>query len=164
MALNIKIQKINESAIIPEYAHEDDAGMDVYSTKNYMLLPNHRILVGTGLKIEIPKGYEMQIRPKSGLALRNGITLLNTPGTVDASYTGETGVILINHSSKPYKIEKGQKIAQIVFSKVERVKFSEADQIKTTKRGEGGFGSTGLKHHKRPTKTQLRTNFSRVYS
>lgn len=180
--INIKVQKTREDAIIPEYAHEEDAGMDVYSTKDYLLLPKHRTLIGTGLKIEIPKGYEMQIRPKSGLALREGITVLNTPGTIDSSYTGEAGIILINHSSKPYKIEKGQKIAQIIFNKIERVKFVETDKIKTTNRGNNGFGSTGLKnekishdfsmqktkkrflHHKKPNKTVFRTNFSRIYS
>jgi len=162
--LKIKIQKINEDAIIPEYAHDDDAGMDVYSTKNYLLLPNHRILVGTGLKVEIPKGYEMQIRPKSGLALREGITVLNTPGTVDSSYRGEVGVVLINHSSKPYKIEKNQKVAQIVFNKIERAKLLLKEALSETKRGEGGFGSTGLKKHSKPSKSTFRTNFTRIYS
>ena len=162
--LNIKIQKINEDAIVPKYAYESDAGMDVYSTKNYLLLPKHRTLVGTGLKIEIPKGYEMQIRPKSGLALRDGITVLNTPGTIDSSYRGEVGIVLINHSSKPYKIEKNQKIAQIIFNKIEKAKLIISDELSETERGKGGFGSTGLKKHKKPNKAVFRTNFSRIYS
>jgi len=145
MTLKVKIKKISEDAIIPNYAHEDNAGMDLFSVKDVLILPGHRALIPTGIKVEIPKGYEMQIRSKSGLALREGITVLNAPGTIDSSYTGETGVILINHSSKPYKVEKGQKIAQIIFNKIERVKFVEADKIKTTKRGDGGFGSTGLR-------------------
>lgn len=145
--IKVKIQKISEDAIIPKYAHDDDAGMDLFSTKEYVLLPNHRLLVGTGLKMEIPIGYEMQIRPKSGLAIKEGITVLNTPGTIDAGYRGEVGVILINHSSKPYKIEKHQKIAQAVFNKIEKAQIIESNLSKS-KRGEGGFGSTGLKINK----------------
>lgn len=142
--MRIKIQKISEDAIIPHYAREGDAGMDVYSPKGYILPAGHRLLIGTGLKIEIPKGYEMQIRPKSGLAIKEGISILNAPGTIDSGYRGEVGVILINHSSRPYSIKKGQKIAQIVFNKVEMVELVLADRITKTCRGEGGFGSTGL--------------------
>jgi len=142
--LKVKIQKISEDAIIPHYAHEDDAGMDLYSTKECIIGPNHRILVGTGIKIEIPKGYEMQIRPKSGLALKEGITVLNTPGTIDAGYRGEVGIIIVNHSSRIYKIERGQKIAQAVFNKIEKVQLVESE-LSQTKRGAGGFGSTGIK-------------------
>ena len=141
--LKVKIQKIHPDAIIPEYAHDTDAGMDLFSVKEYVLLPQHRVLVGTGLKMEIPKGYEMQIRPKSGLAIRNGIGVLNSPATIDSDYRGEVGVILINHSSKPYKIEKCQKIAQAIFNKIEKAKFI-SEKLSETKRGDGGFGSTGL--------------------
>lgn len=162
--INIKIHKLREDVIIPKYAYDSDAGMDVYSTKNCLLLPKHRVLVGTGLRIEIPKGYEMQIRPKSGLALRDGITVLNTPGTIDSSYRGEVGIVLINHSSKQYRIEKNQKIAQIVFNKIEKAKLIVTKELSETKRGEGGFGSTGLNVHKKPNKTVFRTNFSKVYS
>ena len=143
--IKVKIQKINGDAIIPAYSQEDDAGMDLFSTKDYIIMPNHRILVGTGLKVEIPRGYEMQIRPKSGLAIRNGITVLNTPGTIDAGYRGEVGVILINKSSLPYKVEKGQKIAQAVFNKIEKAKFIVSTNLSKTERGDGGFGSTGLR-------------------
>ena len=145
MVLKIKIQKINPGAIIPQYANKDDAGMDLFATKDYILMPNHRALVGTGLKMEIPRGYEMQIRPKSGLALRNGITILNTPGTIDAGYRGEVGVILINKSSIPYRVEKGQKIAQAVFNKIEKAKIIVSENFSKTDRGEGGFGSTGIR-------------------
>lgn len=141
--LKVKIQKISEDAILPSYAHEGDAGMDIYSIKEYIVQPSHRVLVATGIKVEVPKGYEMQVRPKSGLALKEGITVLNTPGTIDSGYRGEVGVIVINHSSKDYKIEKGQKIAQAVFNKIERAVFVES-KLSETKRGEGGFGSTGL--------------------
>jgi len=141
--LKIKVHKTSEDAVIPSYAHSDDAGMDLFSVQDYLLEAGHRCLVKTGLKMEIPVGYEAQIRPKSGLALRDGITVLNTPGTIDAGYRGEIGVIAINHSSKAYKIEKGQKIAQMVFNKIEKAKF-QISSLSMTKRGEGGFGSTGL--------------------
>jgi dUTP pyrophosphatase len=143
--LKVKIQKICEDAVLPKYAHETDAGMDLYSVKRYVLKPRHRLLARTGLKMEIPRGYEMQIRPKSGLALKEGITVLNTPGTVDSDYRGEVGVILINHSSKTCRIEKNQKIAQAVFNKIEKAKLTEVKRVNETERGEGGFGSTGLK-------------------
>jgi len=143
--LKVRIQKISDDAIIPKYAHDTDAGMDIYSVKDYVLKPMHRMIIKTGLKIEIPKGYEMQIRPKSGLALKNGITLPNSPGTIDADYRGELGVILINLGSQPYKIEKGQKIAQAVFNKIEKARLIESKELNRTRRGEGGFGSTGLK-------------------
>jgi dUTP pyrophosphatase len=118
--------------------------MDLFSVKDVMIKPLHRALIPTGIKVEIPAGYEMQIRPKSGLALHNGITVLNTPGTVDSDYRGEVGVILINLSSKEYKVEKGQKIGQAVFNKIERAKFYEG-KLSETKRGDGGFGSTGIR-------------------
>jgi len=143
--LSIKVQKINEDALIPKYAHKHDAGMDLYSIREYILKPRHRILVRTGLKLQVPRGYEMQIRPKSGLALKNGVTVLNTPGTVDSDYRGEIGVILINHSNKSYRVEKNQKIAQAVFNKIEIARLTEANKVNRTKRNEGGFGSTGLK-------------------
>lgn len=142
----VKIQKIHPDAIIPAYAHKGDAGVDLYSIKEYTIEPMHRTLVQTGLKIEIPAGYEMQIRPKSGLALKEGITVLNTPGTVDSGYRGEVGVILINHSSKLYKVEKNQKICQAIFCKVEEAEFLE-DKLSETSRGEGGFGSTGIRRN-----------------
>jgi len=142
--IKIKIQKISNDAIIPRYAHDADAGMDIYSTEEIVIFPNHRGLVPTGIKVEIPKGYEIQIRPKSGLAIKHGITILNTPGTIDSGYRGEIKVIVINHSSKHYKIEKGQKIAQIILNKIEKIKFTET-KLGKTKRGEGGFGSTGLR-------------------
>mgnify|MGYP001576281381 CR=1 FL=1 len=140
----ITVQKLNADAKIPAYAHDGDAGVDLYSTIDYTLAPGRRVLVPTGLKIAIPHGYEGQVRPKSGLALKHGITVLNTPGTVDAPYRGEVGVILINLDPKTaYEIKKGEKVAQMVFNKVEYAAFTEAAELSATTRGEGGYGSTG---------------------
>ncbi|MBU4284189.1 MAG: dUTP diphosphatase [Nanoarchaeota archaeon] len=142
--LKIKIRKIKENAILPHYAHEGDAGVDIYSTEDYVLKPGQRILVSTGLIMDIPKGYEGQIRPKSGLALKHGITTCNNPGTIDSGYMGEIRVIVINHGAEEFKIEKGTKIAQMVFNKIEKAEFEEVEKLDDTKRGQGGFGSTGL--------------------
>ncbi|MBL7059335.1 dUTP diphosphatase [Candidatus Pacearchaeota archaeon] len=142
--MKIQIKKISEDAIIPKYVHEGDSGFDFYSIEDHKLAPGKRILVKTGLQMSIPLGYELQIRPKSGLALKNGITILNTPGTIDAGYRGEIGIILINLSEEEYSIEKGKKIAQGVVCRVENPEIEEVDELSETSRGEGGFGSTGL--------------------
>ena len=142
--LRIKINKIKENAILPHYAHEGDAGVDLYSIEDYVLKPGQRILVSTGIKIAIPKGYEGQIRSKSGLALNYGISICNSPATIDSGYRGEIGVIAINHSNEEFKIKKGTKIAQMVFNKIEKAEFEEVKDLDTTKRGQNGFGSTGL--------------------
>lgn len=139
----VKIQIIKENAIIPKLAHEGDAGVDLYSTEDYELSPGARTLVSTGIKISLPDGYEAQIRPKSGLALKNGISVLNTPGTIDSGYRGEVGVIAVNFGQETYKIEKGQKIAQMVINRIERPEFRLVDELEKSKRNEGGFGSTG---------------------
>ena len=142
--LEIQVQKISPDAKLPGYAHHGDAGVDLYSEITVTLQPGARLLVPTGIKMAIPEGYEGQVRPKSGLALRHGISVLNTPGTVDAPYRGEVGVILVNLDPKtPYEIKKGEKIAQMVFAKVEHAVFTEAAELGATTRGEGGFGSTG---------------------
>jgi dUTP pyrophosphatase len=141
--VQVKIKKIKESAILPKYAHEGDAGVDLYSTEEYALKPGERTLVSTGISIAIPLGYEAQVRPKSGLALKHGISIVNTPGTIDAGYRGEIGVIIINHGQEDYTIEKGKKVAQMVFNKIEAVNFEEVEDLDDTTRGEGGFGSTG---------------------
>ncbi len=140
--INVKIQKIKDNAIIPHYAHDGDAGLDLYSTEDYLLKPGERVLVSTGIKIAVPKGYEAQVRPKSGLALKHGLSVVNTPGTIDAGYRGEVGVIVINLGKEDVKIEKEKKVAQMVFNKVEEATFSE-EELDDTKRGIGGFGSTG---------------------
>jgi len=141
--LTVKIQKITEGAVIPSYAHPGDAGVDLYAAEDAVLKPGERRLIRTGIKIAVPKGYEAQVRPKSGLALKFGLSIVNTPGTIDAGYRGEVGVICINLGSEPIKIEKGKKVAQMVFKKIETVKFEEVPQLDDTSRGEGGFGSTG---------------------
>jgi len=141
--IKVKIKKIKDNAILPKYAHEGDAGVDLYSTEDYTLKPGERTLVSTGIKIAVPQGYEAQVRPKSGLALNHGISICNTPGTIDAGYRGEVGVIAINHSNEEFKIEKGKKVAQMIFNKVEQAEFEEVDELESTTRGEGGFGSTG---------------------
>ena len=142
--LRIKINKIKENAILPHYAHESDAGVDLYSAEDYVLKPGKIVLVSTGIKMAIPKGYEGQIRPKSGLALNNGISICNSPGTVDSGYRGEVCVIAINHSNEEFKIKKRTKIAQMVFNKIEKAEFEEVKDLDNTKRGQNGFGSTGL--------------------
>ncbi len=142
--IEVLVQKMAPDTITPKYAHEGDAGVDLYSAGTFTLRPGQRLLVPTGLKMAIPHGYEGQVRPKSGLALKHGLTVLNTPGTVDAPYRGEVGVIVINHDPKlAYEIKKGEKIAQMVFNKVEYVTFTEATELAVTTRGEGGYGSTG---------------------
>lgn len=140
----VKIQRIKDNAIIPKYAHPGDAGVDLFSTEDYLLKPGQRVLVSTGIKIAVPDGYEAQVRPRSGLALKSGISVCNTPGTIDAGYRGEVGVIIINHGSEDFKIERGSKIAQMVFNRVEKAEFVEGE-LDLTSRGEGGFGSTGHK-------------------
>lgn len=142
--LEVTVQKLAADAKTPAYAHEGDAGVDLYSAVDKVLQPGERALIPTGLKMAIPHGYEGQVRPKSGLALKHGLTVLNTPGTVDAPYRGEVGVILINlDPNTPYEVKKGEKVAQMVFNKVEYASFTEAKELAETTRGAGGFGSTG---------------------
>src|SRR5471030_251354 len=117
----LKIKKIDNNAIIPSYAHEGDAGLDLYAVEELILNSGERGLVHTGIQIELPQNTEAQIRPRSGLALKNGITTLNSPGTIDEGYRGEIGVILINHSNKVFKVEPGMKIAQKVIKPVFKV-------------------------------------------
>lgn len=142
--MKLKIQKIADVPL-PKYAHKGDAGMDLYSAEDLVLKPGERKLVSAGIKIAVPEGYEAQVRPKSGLTLNHGITILNTPGTIDSGYRGEVKCILVNHGQEDFKIEKGSKIAQMVINKIETAEIEEVSELDETKRGEGGFGSTGLK-------------------
>ena len=144
--MKLKIKKINDSAIIPNYAHNTDSGMDLYSIEDKIIRPNETALIKTGLKIELPQNTEAQIRPKSGIALKHSVTVLNTPGTIDEGYTGEIQVILINHGERLYKVNKGEKIAQMVIMPVIRVQVEQVNELVETSRGLGGFGSTGLNH------------------
>lgn len=143
--MKIKIKKLNPEAIIPHYEHEGDAGMDVYSCESYILKPGERRLISTGLSFEIPKGFEIQVRPKSGLALNHGLTIPNSPGTLDSGYRGELKVILLNTSNINYEIKKGEKIAQIILARYEQAEIHLVSELSETSRGAGGFGSTGLK-------------------
>jgi dUTP pyrophosphatase len=142
--MKLKIQRVVEDVKLPSYAHAGDAGMDLFAAEEYVLKPGERKLVNTGIKIALPVGYEAQVRPKSGLALKHGISIVNTPGTVDAGYRGLVGVIAINHGADDFKIEKNQKIAQMIINKVESAEVEEVEELDDTSRGEGGFGSTGL--------------------
>ena len=141
--LKIKIKKTAD-AKTPSYAHKGDAGVDLHSAEDYLLKPMERKLISTGIKLSIPYGYEAQVRPKSGLAIEHGISHANSVGTIDSGYRGEIKVPLINFSDKQYKIEKGKKIGQMVFAKVEEAVFEEVEELDSTSRGEGGFGSTGM--------------------
>jgi len=132
---------------MPRFQSEDAAGMDLIAAispdQPTILEPGGRALIPTGLVLEIPGGFEAQVRPRSGLALRDGVTVLNSPGTIDADYRGEIGVILINFGQKPFAVERGARIAQIVFSRVERVELIVSETLTMTARGPRGFGSTG---------------------
>lgn len=144
--MNIKI--INKSThALPHYETLASAGMDLRANikEPITLQPLERTIVKTGLFIELPIGYEAQVRPRSGLAAKKGITVLNTPGTVDADYRGEIGVILVNLSNETFVIENGERIAQLIIAKHERAEWNEVDQLSETSRGAGGFGSTGTK-------------------
>lgn len=139
----LKVKRLHEDAIIPSYAKAGDAGMDLHSIESVGIPAGERGLVKTGISIELPKGYEAQVRPRSGLALKKGISVLNTPGTIDEGYRGEVGVILINLGSEIVFIKKGDRIAQMVINKVESVNVEEVELLSDTERGSGGFGSTG---------------------
>ena len=142
--MTVKFRKSSPDAILPSYAHPGDAGMDVRSVEELVIPPGGRSLVHTGLVMILPQGYEAQVRPRSGLALKNGVTVLNTPGTIDEGYRGEVGVILANFGSEPFKVEKGAKIAQIVVAPCTRAEIVETAEVDETDRGAGGFGSTGV--------------------
>ena len=142
--MTVKFRKIDPAAILPSYAHPGDAGMDVRSVEELVVEPGGRKLVRTGLVMMLPPGYEAQVRPRSGLALKNGVTVLNTPGTIDEGYRGEVGVILANLGEEPFRVEKGAKIAQIVIAPCTRAEIVETAEVDETARGAGGFGSTGV--------------------
>ncbi|MEX0771443.1 MAG: dUTP diphosphatase [Balneolaceae bacterium] len=131
---------------LPGYSSDRAAGMDLRAAleKPITLEPGQRLLIPTGLKMVLPEGYEAQIRPRSGLAWRNGITMLNSPGTIDSDYRGEVKVIAINHGEEPFTIRHGDRIAQMVIAPVVQMQVRETDKLPETKRGEGGFGSTGV--------------------
>jgi len=144
----MQVKIINQSKHkLPAYETGSSAGMDIRANLDQPieLKPFQRALVPTGLFLEIPDGFECQIRPRSGLALKKGITVLNTPGTIDADYRGEIGVILVNLSDQTFLVEDGERIAQMIFASVIQAKWIETEVLSTTERGAGGFGSTGVK-------------------
>jgi dUTP pyrophosphatase len=145
----MKVKVLNHSKNdLPKYETLLSAGMDIRAnlSESICLNPLERKLIPTGIFLEIPAGFECQVRPRSGLAFKNGITVLNSPGTIDADYRGEVGVILINLSNEAFVIENGERIAQLVFSKVEQIEFELVGALSETDRGTGGFGSTGVKN------------------
>ena len=148
MFMNMKVKVINRSHHpLPEYATTASAGLDLRANLDspVTLQPLERKLIPTGLYIALPEGCEAQIRPRSGLALKHGISLLNTPGTIDAAYRGEIGVILVNISNEPFEVRDGERIAQMVIARYEQVEWEPAESLDATERGAGGFGHTGRK-------------------
>ncbi len=144
----VKVKIINNSRHgLPGYSTPLSAGMDIRANIDapVTLQPLQRALIPTGLRIELPEGYECQIRPRSGLALKHGISLVNTPGTIDADYRGEIGVILINLSSEPFVVNDGERICQMVITRHSQAEWLSVDSLESTERGEGGFGHTGVK-------------------
>jgi dUTP pyrophosphatase len=140
------IRVINDSPYpLPEYATPHSAGLDLRAHLNepLVLQPGERRLVPTGLRMALPDGWEAQVRPRSGLALKHGVTVLNSPGTIDADYRGPVGVIVVNHGSEAFEIAPGERIAQLVFARYERAEWQNVDELDATERGEGGFGHSG---------------------
>lgn len=142
--MTLKIRRIDPAAQLPTYAHPGDAGMDVRSLETVTLAPGARALVRTGLVFQLPPDAEAQVRPRSGLALRHGVTVLNAPGTIDAGYRGEVGVVLVNLGEAPFTVEKGMKVAQVVVAPIVRAAIVEVSETDATERGADGFGSTGV--------------------
>ena len=142
--MTLRFKRIHPDAVLPAYAHPSDAGMDLRSVDELTLAPGARALVHTGLVMLLPPQYEAQVRPRSGLALKNGVTVLNTPGTIDSGYRGEVGVILVNLGAEDFCVKKGDKIAQMVVAPVTQPAIAETDVVDETDRGAGGFGSTGV--------------------
>ncbi|MCD8502513.1 MAG: dUTP diphosphatase [Bacillaceae bacterium] len=143
MNLEIKIKRIHADAKLPLQANTGDAGMDLYSIDNAMIPSGEAKLIRTGLQIELPQGTEAQIRPRSGLALKHSVTVLNSPGTIDEGYRGEIGVILMNHGKEPFVVKKSMRIAQMVIQFVPSIQVTEVNELSETIRGSSGFGSSG---------------------
>lgn len=149
MSVIVQVKKLDNAndLPLPAYATENSAGMDLLSAnvEDVILKPGKRALVKTGIAIALPEGFEAQVRPRSGLAFKNGVTVLNSPGTIDADYRGEVGVILVNLSDKEFVVTRGMRIAQMIIARYERASLIEVPYLEETARGEGGFGSTGVK-------------------
>ena len=143
MTVKVRVKRLSPDAKIPKAAKAGDVAFDLYSTIDYELRPGERFAIPIGIAVEIPPGFEGQVRPRSGLALKEGVTVLNTPGTVDSGYRGEVHTIMINHNQESFTITKGMRISQLAIRPVPEVEFIEVDELSDTERGEGGFGSTG---------------------
>jgi dUTP pyrophosphatase len=141
--LGVKVKILNPDAIIPKYQTEEAAGFDLHSVDEKTIKAGERDVVKTGLAVALPKGYELQVRPRSGLALKNGITLPNSPGTIDSDYRGELMVIILNTGKDDFVIKKGDRIAQAVIKEILQADFAVVEELDSTERGSGGFGSTG---------------------
>lgn len=143
--IEIRLKRLphGEGLPLPSYATEGAAGLDVVAAENVTLVPGSRHAVATGFAVAIPAGYEIQVRPRSGLALKHGVTCLNTPGTIDEDYRGEVKVILANLGAEPFEVKRGERIAQLVPAPVQRAAFTQVVELDDTERGSGGFGSTG---------------------
>lgn len=142
--MTLSFKRVHPDAVLPAYAHPSDAGMDIRSVDSLVIPAGKRALVKTGLVINLPPLYEAQVRPRSGLALKQGVTVLNTPGTIDSGYRGEIGVILMNLGENDFEVKTGDRIAQLVIAPVTQPTIVEATEIDATDRGAGGFGSTGV--------------------
>ena len=145
MNVRVRISRLphGEGLPLPAYATPGAAGMDVVAAEDFDLMPGQRHAVATGFRVAIPDGYEIQVRPRSGLAFKHGITVPNTPGTIDSDYRGELKILLINHGAEPFPIRRGERIAQLVVAVVTQAEFEEVAELCETERGAGGFGSTG---------------------
>lgn len=142
--VDVRIRRLDPGVGLPAYAHAGDAGADLVTTSDVTIGPGERVVVGTGIAIALPGGYAAFVHPRSGLALRAGLSVVNAPGTIDAGYRGEIKVVLINHDlHEPVTLARGDRIAQLVVQRVERAAFTEVDDLDQTARGEGGYGSTG---------------------
>lgn len=140
----LRFKKLDPQAQLPSYATLEAAGMDVRANGEWVIGPGQYAMVSTGLSVEIPQGWELQVRPRSGLAAKFGVTVLNAPGTIDSDYRGEIKVLLVNHGSNPFTVAVGERIAQLVLARAPQALIEEVQDLTSTQRGEGGFGSTGV--------------------
>ncbi|MGQ9475348.1 MAG: dUTP diphosphatase [Actinomycetota bacterium] len=143
-AVRLRIKRLRPEVELPSYAHPGDAGLDIRSAEEVILQPGERALLGTGFAMALPEGYAAFVQPRSGLAAKHGISIVNTPGLIDCHYRGEVKVILVNLGREPFQVNKGDRIAQMVIQRVERAEVLEVEELEDTARGEGGFGSTGM--------------------
>ena len=141
--MQLRVRRLTPSAVLPTYARPGDAGLDLHASAATVIGPGETATISTGIAIELPSDTEAQVRPRSGLARRHAVTVLNTPGTIDEGYRGEVGVILINHGQTPFQVEVGMRVAQLVVQRRATIEVLEVDALSDTDRGSGGFGSTG---------------------